>query len=160
MDEKMFMELVLCNETQLQKIADCNQYTGKFGLQLSNQDVMTLMKDRVEVLSEQQRVEFHGGILEKLIFAFCDSAYIYQDNYVETIGKLQEIFYLYKNESLDELSDDELIDFMKERFEGECEGSLEHLEDTVLEAFARDIRENTMHFMGKSRKNEEEEDEL
>jgi hypothetical protein len=157
MDEKMFLELVLCNETQLQKIADCNQYTEKFGLQLSNQDVMTLMKDRVEVLREQQRVEFHGGILEKLIFAFCDSAYIYQDNYVETMGRLQEIFYLYKNESLDELSDDELIDYMREQFENECEGSLDHLEDTILEAFARGIRENTDCFM---HKNKEDEDGL
>lgn len=156
MDEKMFLELVLCNETQLQKIADCNQYTEKFGLQLSNQDVMTLMKDRAEVLSEQRRMEFHGGILEKLIFAFCDSAYIYQDNYVETMGRLQEIFYLYKNESLDELSDDELIDYMREQFENECEGSLDHLEDTVLEAFARGIRENTVRFMGQSREDEDE----
>ena len=157
MDEKIFLDLVLCNETQLQKIADCNQYTEKFGLQLSNQDVMTLMKDRAEVLREQQRVEFHGGILEKLIFAFCDSAYIYQDNYVETMGRLQEIFYLYKNESLDELSDDELIDYMREQFENECEGSLDHLEDTVLEAFARGIRENTNCVM---HKNKEDEDEL
>ena len=157
MDENQFWEIVVCNDAQLQKIENCNQYTEKFGLQLSTQDVMTLMKDRVEVLSEQHRVEFQGGILEKLIFAFCDSAYIYQDNYVETIGKLQEIFYLYKNESLDELSDDELIDYMKEQFENKCQGSLEHLEDTALEQFARSIREGTISFIGTY---QEDEDEL
>lgn len=157
MDENQFWEIVVCNDAQLQKIENCNQYTEKFGLQLSSQDVMTLMKDRVEVLSEQHRVEFQGGILEKLIFAFCDSAYIYQDNYVETIGKLQEIFYLYKNESLDELSDDELIDYMKEQFENKCQGSLEHLEDTALEQFARSIREGTISFIGTY---QEDEDEL
>lgn len=157
MDENQFWEIVVCNDAQLQKIENCNQYTEKFGLQLSSQDVMTLMKDRVEVLSEQHRVEFQGGILEKLIFAFCDSAYIYQDNYVETIGKLQEIFYLYKNESLDELSDDELIDYMKEQFENKCQGSLEHLEDTALEQFARSIREGTISFIGTY---QEDDDEL
>ena len=157
MDENQFWEIAVCNDAQLQKIENCNQYTEKFGLQLSSQDVMTLMKDRVEVLSEQHRVEFQGGILEKLIFAFCDSAYIYQDNYVETIGKLQEIFYLYKNESLDELSDDELIDYMKEQFENKCQGSLEHLEDTALEQFARSIREGTISFIGTY---QEDEDEL
>lgn len=157
MDENQFWEIALCNDAQLQKIENCNQYTEKFGLQLSSQDVMTLMKDRVEVLSEQHRVEFQGGILDKLIFAFCDSAYIYQDNYVETIGKLQEIFYLYKNESLDELTDDELIDYMKEQFENECQGSLEHLEDTALEKFARRIREGTVSFIGTY---QEDEDEL
>ncbi len=157
MDEKDWMELVLCNDTQLEKIENCNQYTGKFGLQLSRQDVMTLMQDRMETLREQKRVEFQGGILEKLIFTFCDSPYIYQDNYVETIGKLQEIFYLYKNESLDELTDDELLDYMKAQFDGKCQGSLEHLEDTSLERFARGIREGTI------RPNEgfqEDEDEI
>ncbi|HKM20776.1 MAG TPA: DUF6323 family protein, partial [Lachnospiraceae bacterium] len=44
---------------------------------------------------------------------------------------------------MDEATDDELIDFMKEQFEGECQGSLEHLEDTSLEQFARDIRRKT-----------------
>ena len=54
--------------------------------------------------------------------------------------RLQESFYLYKNESLDELTDDELLEFMKEAFDGRCQGSLEYLEETVLEEFARNIR--------------------
>ncbi len=52
----------------------------------------------------------------------------------------EDMFYLYKNESLDEITDDELIEFMKDQFDGPCQGSLDHLEDTGLEAFARRIR--------------------
>ncbi|MDY2590150.1 MAG: DUF6323 family protein [Agathobacter sp.] len=37
-------------------------------------------------------------------------------DYVDTISGLQEIFYLYKNESLDVLTDDELLEFMNSSF--------------------------------------------
>lgn len=48
-------------------------------------------------------------------------------NYVETLHELIEIFYFYKNETLDLISDDELIKFMKNSFDGKCQGSLELL---------------------------------
>lgn len=126
--------------TQLQQIISCNQYTQKFGLQLSAEEATQLVEARKDSLKMQERVEFGQGILTQLIYAFCDSPYIYQDNYVDTMEALQDIFYLYKNESLDELTDQELITYMKEAFDGSCQGSLEHLEDTALEGFARKIR--------------------
>lgn len=79
----------------------------------------------------------------------CDSPYIYQDNYLDSLERLQEIFYLYKNESLDEITDDELLDYMKYKFDGICQGSLDYLEDTCLERFARNIRGETRKFFGK-----------
>ena len=85
-------------------------------------------------------MEFGGGVFQKLIYAFCDSVYIRQDNYADTLASLQDIFYLYKNESMDILTDDELIELMREAFDGECEGSLEYLEETCLEQIARAIR--------------------
>lgn len=124
----------------LAKVKAANEYTTQFGLTLTEDDAALLLTERTEILKKQERVEFGEGILPKLIFAFCDSPYIYQDNYVETIGRLQEIFYLYKNETLDEITDDELIEFMKEQFEGTCQGSLDYMEDTQLEAFARRSR--------------------
>ncbi|MHC1748209.1 MAG: DUF6323 family protein [Cellulosilyticaceae bacterium] len=139
MDEKNWM-ILLGDNNQLQKVVVTNEYTKKFGVSLSETDAKQLLAERKETLKLEERIEFGEGILSKLIFAFCDSPYIYQDNYVETIGRLQEIFYLYKNESLDELTDDELIDFMKKAFNGICEGSLDYLEETSLEKLARDIR--------------------
>lgn len=133
---------------QIQAIVTCNQFTETFGVRLSEAEAVLLLEARKQSLQEQERIEFGGGILPKIIVAFCDSPYIYQDNYVETLEALQGIFYLYKNESLDELSDDELIDCMKRYFEGLCQGSLEHLEDTCLEKFARNIRRGTMRFIG------------
>ena len=51
---------------------------------------------------------------------------------VETIIRLQEIFYLYKNEMHDEITDDELLHLMKEQFENICFGDLDYLESTCL----------------------------
>lgn len=148
MYKKEWME-ILTGEYQIQKILEVNQKTERFGLILSEQDVKVLIQKRTEALKEQQRIEFGESILPKLIFTFCDSPYIYQENYVDTISRLQEIFYLYQNESMDDLSDDELLEYMKAAFDGECEGSLEYLEETVLDAFARDIRREGKHFFGK-----------
>ncbi len=153
MDEKFYLEF--SEKYQMQSLLETNTYTQRFGLSLSEEDVCVLAKERRNTLMEQQRVEFGEGILKKLIFAFCDSPFVYQDNYMETIMGLQEIFYLYKNESMDEVTDDELISYMREAFDGVCQGSLEHLEDTCLEEFARNIRKRTHKFIGGYERNEE-----
>ncbi|MDD6798057.1 MAG: DUF6323 family protein [Clostridia bacterium] len=141
--------ILLSEQHQVDLIKKTNEYVRQFGLCLTDCDIKELMKSRRECLSEQQRVEFGQGIIDKIIFAFCDSDFIYQGNYAETIIRLQNIFYLYKNESLDELTDDELIDVMKNAFNGECNGSLEYLEETYLEQFARNIRTGTHKFIGR-----------
>ena len=50
--------------------------------------------------------------IKKLIEAFCDSPYIMQSNYEETLEELQDIFYFFKGEAMEQISDDELIEFM------------------------------------------------
>ncbi|MDD6194746.1 MAG: DUF6323 family protein [Lachnospiraceae bacterium] len=148
--------LMLSGQKQLELLRKTNQYTQRFGLCLSEDQMQELMVTHMECLKEQQRVEFGGGITDKIIFAFCDSDYIYQDNYVETIERLEQIFYLYKNESMDEMTDDELLDVMRNAFDGPCQGSLEYLEETYLEKFAREIRANTRKYIGRYRKRDEQ----
>lgn len=135
MGEKDWLE-IWSGQNQLQKVIEMNENTQKFGLVLLEDDAKMLVERRNDNLREQQRMEFGEEILPKLIFTFCDSPYIYQGNFVDTMMRLQEIFYLYKNESMDELTDDDLLEFMKEAFDGECKGNLEYLEDTALEEFA------------------------
>ena len=154
MDEDFTM--LLSEQSQMNIIRKTNEYSNQFGLSLTDDDIGELLVRRRESLSEQQRVEFGAGILDKIIFAFCDSDYVYQENYLETIIRLQNIFYLYKNESLDELTDDELISIMRNAFEEKCHGSLEYLEETFLDEFARNIRSDTKKFIGRYAKNDEE----
>ena len=138
--EQFLSPMMLQRTMEAQGLSETNALTARYGLTLSEQDIATLMEKRVTALSETGRVEFGKGILEKLVFAFCDSPYLFQDTYMETLLALQDAFYYFKNESLDALTDDELIAFMKEQFDGECEGSVEYLTGTLLEDLCRDIR--------------------
>ena len=131
---------LLQNKMQLTKVMETNQYTERFGLTLSTEDAQLILEQRNQTLRELKRVEFGESIVPKIIFEFCDSAYIDQTNYGETIIRLQEIFYLYKNETEDKISDDELLHSMKEQYENRCHGDLDYLESTCLDRFARAIR--------------------
>lgn len=141
MDDNFMWSIIETKQkNDMQKVIACNEYTTKFGVSLSEEDVKELYQSRRSTLIEQERIELAESILPKLIYEFCDSPYIYQDNYLESLEGLQEVFYLYKNESMDELTDDELLTYMKKHFNDECEGSIEYLADTCLEAFCRAIR--------------------
>lgn len=141
MGEELF-EIMLAarQKREVETIISSNQLTQQYGVTLSEKDALMLMENRRESLKESQRIEFGEGILPKLIYHFCDSPYIYQENYADTIAALQEIFYQYKNECLDEMTDDELLGCMKQFFDGPCQGSVEYLEETCLDEIARSIR--------------------
>lgn len=132
--------ILLQEQNQLTKVVRTNETTERFGLSLTAQDARLILEERKNTLSEQRRIEFGEGITEKIIYEFCDSDYIHQSIYVETIIRLQEIFYLYKNEMNDEITDDELLHLMKEQYENLCFGDLDYLESTCLANFAEAIR--------------------
>jgi hypothetical protein len=81
-------------------------------------------------------VEFSGGIINKLIAAFFDSPYLTSYNYANALNELVEIFFYFKNETLDEVPDDELIAQMKKCFDGACRGDLSLLQGREMEDFA------------------------
>ncbi len=139
MEEKDWMELA-GQKNQLTKVMESNRYGERFGLSLTEEEAKLLMEERERCLKEQHRVEFGESILPRLIQAFCDSDYIRGEDYAEVLGRLQEIFYLFKNESMDLLTDDELLTFMREQYDETCFGDLEYLEGTCLPLFADAIR--------------------
>ena len=122
------------------EIKKCNEVTMRYGVTLSDTQIENLINKIFESLKSTGRVEFGDGILKELIEAFCDSPYIIQENYEETLEELQDIFYFFKGEAMDQIADDELIEFMKEYFNGECQGSIEYLSGTNLEELCRDTR--------------------
>lgn len=148
------------SNTSLNRLLEVNDRTSHFGLTLSTEEAKQLLVERKESLRQQNRIEFGEGILVKLIDVFCDSPYIYQSNYVETMTRLQDIFYEYKNESMDALSDDELLELMVKYFNGACEGSLDFLEETLLEDYARQIRIQGETFLKATRRMRDVEDEI
>ena len=124
----------------INELRSCNELTERFGLRLSEAQIQRLAGRRFESLDETGRVEFGQGILKALVHEFADSPYIMQENYEDTLCALQDAFYFFKNESMDMISDDELLRFMKQYFDTVCEGSLEYLYGTSLEELCRNTR--------------------
>ena len=126
------MDLSFVNNKSLQvvrvkkELAKCNQVSERFGLSLSQQQMEWLMQNRYESLKSTGRIEFGEGITSKLVFTFCDSSYLNQEEYAELLMELQELFYTLKRETLEQLTDDELLCAMRIIFD-HSGGSLEHL---------------------------------
>lgn len=141
MDKDMILfESKLLDSKIYDEILKCNEKTCEYGLKLTNEDVKELINTRKVALKKSGRLEFNGEIIDKIIINFCDSPYISQYNYSDTINELVEIFYNYKNETLDLIADDELIEIMKDYFDNYCQGSIELLEGKVLYKIADNIR--------------------
>ncbi|MCT8977712.1 DUF6323 family protein [Clostridium sp. CX1] len=129
---------------ELQQI---NEKTLEYGLKLSDKDITAIIERRTEVLKGNGRVEFGGGIITKIISNFCDSPYILQHNYVEIIDDLIETFYYYKNETMEEISDEELINLMKEYFDNRCQGDIELLRYKYLDKIAHNIKYGMVDYL-------------
>lgn len=127
-------------DQSVSEIMKLNAVTSGYGHQLTPKQAEKLVAVRTEALLSTGRVEFGGGVIGKIIYAFCDSPYISSSEYEQTLERLIEIFYFYKNETLNRISDDDLIKFMKQSFDGSCHGSLELLEGRELAGVARKLR--------------------
>ncbi len=140
------MNEILLRQMQLAAAKDeircCNELNQLYGLTLTEADITELVELRGQALRSTGRVEFGGGILPKLIRAFCKSPYVDQFNYASVLGDLQDAFYYFKNESEDRFSDDDLIEFMEKVFNGKAEGSTELLCSISLEELCRWARNN------------------
>ena len=141
-EEKDFYEMLWQGKQsqELARLAACNEDTARFGLSLSQEEALELAACRNESLRKWRRVEFGKGILETLIWTVCDSPYLEQDNYMEMLARLQDIFYEFKDSTADRVTDRELLNFMREQFDEVCFGDADYLEDTCLDRFAAGVR--------------------
>ncbi len=130
----------LIQKQAVNEVMECNNYTKRFGLTLTEEQAKDLVKTRSHALNANGRIEFGGGVIDKIMKEFCDSPYLSMHNYEKTLHELVEIFYYYKNESMDLVSDDDLIKFMKTSFDGVCQGSLDLLSGRELYRMAKNLR--------------------
>ena len=124
-------------EAAKDELRSCEDVNRRYGLVLTEADITELVELRNQALRSTGRVEFGGGILPKLIRAFCNSPYVDNQNYAAVLADLQDAFYYFKNESGDLFSDDDLIEFMASVFNGRAEGSTELLCSISLEDLCR-----------------------
>ena len=122
------------------ELMNMNRFTAAYGLVLTEAQALALTQNRDAALQRTARLEFGGGILPKLILAFRDSPNLLGGEPVEILSELTDIFYEYKNETMDAFTDDELLSAMRTAFDGPCRGSTELLAAQELDALARMVR--------------------
>jgi hypothetical protein len=122
-------------------LESCNPVLQRYGLSLSAQDVQVLVAGRLEALQATGRIEFGGGVVEDLVLAFAGSPYVSQETFVETVLELQDLFYTVKNETLEQIPDDDLIAKMRSLFDEYANGDLGCLEEALVEGLGRHVRE-------------------
>ena len=130
----------LINSNLKAEILNTNGKSSEYGLILTEKDSEMLVKAGKEAIVIQDRIEFGKSITVKMIEKFMKSTYISQADYADTIAGLIDIFYEVKEESLDILTDEEVIDIMYDFFERESGGSLEILQGRDMDYLCRKIR--------------------
>ena len=115
-------------------LAVCNEATAKHGLRLTEPQMMELVERRGEALRATGRVEFGRGVLRELVLGFCDSPYLSQEGYEETIADVQDVFYRRKEDSEagEAMADGDLIEALRFAYDHEAAGSVDALADVPL----------------------------
>ncbi len=124
----------------LNLILETNQISHNHGLLLSESEALHIYESREDTLQNLGRVEFGQDLASKIISYFCSSPFLNQNNYASTICDLLDAFYQVKNETREDIGDDDLIVKMRELFDQPCQGSMELLVGRELPLLAASIR--------------------
>ncbi|WP_228107002.1 DUF6323 family protein [Terrisporobacter petrolearius] len=115
-----------------------NDKSSAYGLILTPEDVEEIIKSRGYSLKNYGRIDLNMDVTKKLINKIYTSQYTDKDDYVEIINDLQDIFYYLKNETLDEISDNEIIDIIAEFYE-KTSGRIDNIQN-LTEKFALEYK--------------------
>lgn len=121
-------------------LAQLNLLTESRGLSLSQEGLAQLILGRQQALATTGRVEFCQGILPQLVYTFCDSPFLCQQEYQATLAELQSLFYHFKNITKDRLSDEELLEAMAFLYNGPAQGALAYLAHQEAEGLETALR--------------------
>ncbi len=128
------------------ELVSLNETTAEYGITLSEKDCAEIAEFRAETLKDNERIEIGVGAVRRIIEEFCDSGYISQNSFKDTVEGLLECFYTIKNETDDKIGDNEVLAFLKYLFETEAGGDVSKLYE--CEAF-------DLFISGARRKNDE-----
>lgn len=140
MNDLILNNLLIKNDKLIvNDILKLNLVTEKYGLILTKDDVQKIIKNKKEILNDMKRIEIRDVIIQKIILNFYDSSYIDKYNYADTVSEIIRVFYIYREEFENILTDDEIIKHMKDGFEGICAGSVLLLETNYLSKLKENI---------------------
>lgn len=108
-------------------LLEANHELKRNNFALTASDAAEILTARSYTLTNQGRVEFNLSVTKALLKRLSVSDYITQENFVDTVNDLYEIFHLIKNITSDYVGDDEVLDAIMNFYNGACGGSAELL---------------------------------
>jgi len=123
---------------QEQELLELNENSRSYGLTLNKEDIKEIINSRNNTLKSYGRIELDINVTKSIIENLYKSQYTDRDDYVELINDLQEVFYYLKNETLDQISDIEIIDIIDEIYNN-CSGRIDIVQEKC-EEFAKRYR--------------------
>ena len=123
---------------QEQELLDLNENSSAYGLTLNKEDIKEIINSRNNTLKSYGRIELDINVTKIIIENLYKSQYTDRDDYVELINDLQEVFYYLKNETLDQISDIEIIEIIDE-FYNNSSGRIDIVQEKC-EEFAKSYR--------------------
>ena len=124
--------------TQENEILNLNEKSQMYGLSLNKEDVKEIINSRDNTLKSYGRIELNISITKMIIENLYKSQYTDKDDYVYAINDLHEVFYYLKNETLDQISDIEIIEIIDEIYNN-CSGRIDIVQEKC-EEFAKNYR--------------------
>ncbi len=110
-----------------------NDQTAAWGLTLTQEEAAQVAVCRTKALHLNERIEVGLGALEKLTAVFAASGYVERSDWAELLCRVTEMFYQYKTDMEDRISDTELIAYLFYCFELECGGDPDLTEERLDE---------------------------
>ena len=115
------------NKYIAKELIQLNRHTEQYGIVLTERECTEIADCRGELLVENERIEVGAGAVSKIIEAFCDSGYVDQRTFKDTVEGLLECFYAIKTETEDKVDDDTVLEFLKYVFENDAGGDVSRI---------------------------------
>src|SRR5574344_1544124 len=125
------------NELILNEVMELNNVIKRHKLVITKQAATELINNRNNNLKERGLLEINSENLKNLILEFSVSEYITQPEYVYILEEVTNIFYDFRQQLPNRISDENIIKTLIDKFENRYFGSYKSLRDIPLEEFEK-----------------------
>lgn len=136
----LYKRTAALEKKEFDEILSLGEKTKQHAIVLTKEKVQYIIDSKNSALSDTGRVEFGESTAKRLTEKFCDSPYVSKYNFEKVIGELLEVFYYTKNETEDKISDDDLINYLYNAFNGVCAGSVTLVYDWAVNRLIESVR--------------------
>lgn len=130
----------LQESNSINEISKLNDDLRTHDLVLSVKDAKDIINTRNNALKAQGRIELNLDVMKSIIKELGKSSYVNQDNLVETISDMYEVFHYVKNSTSDFLCDDEILKTIMFFYNTVYGGSMELIKGKGIEKIIDNFR--------------------